>query len=101
GRVTELRVSERAGASLRDVIKAAEREHVAIRRVSPGDLDREARGGVHQGVMANVRDAPSYRVEDLVGEAAGRQRVPLLVVPDGARGGGRGHRAAPPGEGAL
>ncbi len=80
GRVTELRVSDRAGASMRDVIRTAEREHVAIRRVAPGDLDRLARGGVHQGVAAVVRDAAACTVQELVAAAAG---VPLLVVLDG------------------
>jgi 23S rRNA (guanosine2251-2'-O)-methyltransferase len=79
-RVLELRVSERAGATVRDVIKAAEREHVVIRRVSPGELDRAAQGGVHQGVVADVRDAGALTVQELV---AGARATPLIVVLDG------------------
>jgi 23S rRNA (guanosine2251-2'-O)-methyltransferase len=48
--------------------------------VSPADLERAARGGVHQGVVAEVKDAAHLSVEDLVSGAAG---VPLLVVLDG------------------
>ena len=44
------------------------------------DLDRAARGGVHQGVVAEVEDAPDYGVADLVRGAAG---APLIVVLDG------------------
>jgi 23S rRNA (guanosine2251-2'-O)-methyltransferase len=61
------------------VIKAAEREHVAVRRVSPGDLDRAARGGVHQGVVADVRDATAFTVSEIIAQAAA---APLIVVLD-------------------
>ncbi|HEY2904499.1 MAG TPA: 23S rRNA (guanosine(2251)-2'-O)-methyltransferase RlmB [Vicinamibacterales bacterium] len=80
GQVRELRVSDRAGATLRDVIKTAEREHVAVRRVPPGDLDRAAKGGVHQGVVADTRDARAFTVQDLV---EGATAAPLIVVLDG------------------
>jgi len=80
GQVRELRVSDRAGATLRDVIKIAEREHVAVRRVPQGDLDRAAKGGVHQGVVADMREARTFTVQDLVEGAAGS---PLIVVLDG------------------
>jgi 23S rRNA (guanosine2251-2'-O)-methyltransferase len=80
GRVAELRVAERKAASLRDVIKVAEREHVAIRYVQPGELDRAARGGVHQGVVASIHNAGAVTVQDLVRGARG---VPLIVVLDG------------------
>ena len=58
GRVTGLRVSAEGGRSVGALIKVAEREHVAIRRVPASELDRESRGGVHQGVVAEVSDAP-------------------------------------------
>jgi 23S rRNA (guanosine2251-2'-O)-methyltransferase len=80
GRVAELRVADRRGASLRDVIKVAEREHVAIRYVQPGELDRASHGGVHQGIVASVHDASALTVQDLV---RGARNVPLIVVLDG------------------
>jgi 23S rRNA (guanosine2251-2'-O)-methyltransferase len=80
GRVKALRVSEHAGGRVSHVIKAAEREHVEIRRVAPRDLDRAARGGVHQGVVADLSDRTSVSVEDLV---TGAGAVPLIVVLDG------------------
>jgi 23S rRNA (guanosine2251-2'-O)-methyltransferase len=44
-------------------------------------LARLARGGVHQGVVADVEDtATDYSVSDLVRDAAG---IPLIVVLDG------------------
>ena len=80
GRVTEVRVSDRSGGRVGEVISAAEREAVAILRVVPADLDRAARGGVHQGVVAELRDASSVSVEELVRQASG---APLIVVLDG------------------
>jgi len=80
GRVTRLRVSTQSGRSVADVVKVAEREHVAIRRVGAAELDRDSRGGVHQGVVAEVSHAPHVSVEDLV---IGARGVPLIVVLDG------------------
>lgn len=80
GRVRELRVSDRVGGRIGDAVGAAERAGVAVRRVSATDLDRAARGGVHQGVVAEVEEAREYDIAELVSGAAG---APLLVVLDG------------------
>jgi 23S rRNA (guanosine2251-2'-O)-methyltransferase len=80
GRVKELRVGERDAARLRDVLKVAEREHVPVRRVAAGDLDRAAKGGVHQGVVAELQPVDRYGVADLIAAATG---TPLIVVLDG------------------
>jgi 23S rRNA (guanosine2251-2'-O)-methyltransferase len=80
GRVTALRVSARGGGRVDEVIALADHTGVPTRRVSPAELDRAARGGIHQGVAADLRDAASVSVEDLVVGAAGPA---LLVVLDG------------------
>ena len=80
GSVRELRVAERSGGRVADAVAAAERAGVPVRRVQSGELDRAARGGVHQGVVAEVTGSRDYSVEDLVAGATG---VPLLVVLDG------------------
>src|SRR4051812_10291724 len=80
GRVKELRVGGRDAARLRDILKVAEREHVPIRHVPPGDLDRAAKGGVHQGIVAELQPADRYDVADLVRV---ENAAPLLVVLDG------------------
>jgi len=79
-RVGELRVAERAGARLDELLALAARGGVTVRRVSEAELERAARGGVHQGVVADVRDGTSVSVEDLVVRAAGPA---LIVVLDG------------------
>ena len=80
GRVTEVRVSDRADARIRQVLDLAEKQGVHVRRAAVDQLDRDARKGVHQGVVADV-DAPrEYSVEELVRGAKG---TPLLVVLDG------------------
>ncbi len=80
GRVKELRVAARAGGRLADLIQAAERAGLPIRRVGPAELDRASRGGVHQGVIAQLEDAAPYDIADLV---ASSREAPLIVVLDG------------------
>jgi 23S rRNA (guanosine2251-2'-O)-methyltransferase len=54
--------------------------NVALRRFAGCVLYRAARGGVHQGVVAELVALEQYDVNDLVDGAAG---VPLIVVLDG------------------
>jgi 23S rRNA (guanosine2251-2'-O)-methyltransferase len=76
GRVTAIRVSARADDRLSAILELAERQGIPVRRAQGHELDRFATGGVHQGVVADVVDAVSYSVEDLVIAAAG----PALIV---------------------
>jgi 23S rRNA (guanosine2251-2'-O)-methyltransferase len=80
GRVISLRVSDRADGRLAEVVGLAGREHVSVTRVAPPELDRAARGGVHQGVVAELVDPSSVGLDDLI---AGRTVPPLIVVLDG------------------
>ena len=80
GRVTAIRVSPRAGDRVSAALKQAEEQGVPVRRVESVDLDRETRGAVHQGVVADVPRGGALAVEDLIVQAAG---VPLVVVLDG------------------
>lgn len=79
-RVRLVRVSERTGEHLAQVVAAADQAGVPVRRAAIVELDRAARGGVHQGVVAEVEASARADVSDLVAGAAG---VPLLVVLDG------------------
>jgi 23S rRNA (guanosine2251-2'-O)-methyltransferase len=80
GRVRELRVVSRGGGRIADVLKLAREHGVTVRQVPPEALERESRRGVHQGVVADVAEAESYTVDELVRGAPG---PPLLVVLDG------------------
>ena len=80
GRVKELRVTERASGRLVEAIQAADREGLPVRRVTTGELDRIARGGVHQGIAAELVPIARYDVAALVREA---RDIPLIVVLDG------------------
>ena len=80
GRVRSVRVADRQGGRIGEVLSTAERMGIEVRRVQPAELDRAAKGGVHQGVVADVERAQSYSVADLVQDSKG---VPLLVVLDG------------------
>ena len=80
GRVRQLRVGDRSGDRLRELLVAAAAQHVKVTRVTPDVLAREARGGVHQGVVADVEELAEYSVADLV---RGSRGAPLIVVLDG------------------
>ena len=80
GRATGLRVSARADERVAAALRLAEAQGIDVRRVPPGELDRAARGSVHQGIVADVRPAETFSVEDLVSQSQG---PPLLVVLDG------------------
>lgn len=79
GRVTALRVSARADDRVAAIVRLAEQQGVPVRRAGSDELGRLARGGVHQGVVAEVREREALSVEALVAGAAG---VPLIVVLD-------------------
>ena len=80
-RVTAIRVSPRADDRLTAVVQMAEAQQVAVRRVSVDELDRLLSGARHrhQGVVADVEDARTFSVEDLV---IGARGAPLIVVLD-------------------
>lgn len=79
GRVTRLRVADRGGRA-REVVSVAVEHGVPVEQVPADVLDRLARGGVHQGVLAEVEELHTYGIEDLVRGAAGPA---LIVVLDG------------------
>ncbi len=86
GRVTEVRLVDRTRGRLAAVADAAAREGVAVRNATASELDRATRGGVHQGVVANVAaGSPGVRlgVQDLLDGAAAAGATPLVVVLDG------------------
>jgi 23S rRNA (guanosine2251-2'-O)-methyltransferase len=77
GRVTGLRVGQRGGGRMQELLALAAERGVQVQRVPADLLDRLATGGVHQGVVADVEDASlDYSVEELVRSACG----PALIV---------------------
>ena len=78
-RVTLIRVSPRADDRLTQIVRLAEAQGVRVERVGGDELDRLGGRQRHQGVIADVADAASYSVEDLV---IGARAAPLLVVLD-------------------
>jgi len=80
GRATRVRVAARADQRIHGVMRLAEQKGIPVEQVAAADLDRAAGGAPHQGAVADVHDARSIGVEDLI---AGAGSVPLLVVLDG------------------
>lgn len=82
GRVSRLMVHQGSagGGRLQALMDAARAHGIAVESVERSAIERAARGGVHQGVVAVVDEPPSYSVRDLVAAAKG---PPLILVLDG------------------
>jgi 23S rRNA (guanosine2251-2'-O)-methyltransferase len=81
GRVRRMRVGRRADRRVEEALAAARQRGVPVERVDDAALERAARGGIHQGVLADVDPPRDYAINELVAAAAPAQ--PLLVVLDG------------------
>jgi 23S rRNA (guanosine2251-2'-O)-methyltransferase len=81
GRVRRLRVATRADRRVEEAIALARQRGVTVERVDGAALDRAARGGVHQGIAAEVEAPRDYAIAELVAAAA--PDTALLVVLDG------------------
>jgi 23S rRNA (guanosine2251-2'-O)-methyltransferase len=88
-KATRLRVSSRADKRMDEILALAGAQRVPVERIDAAGLDRAARGGVHQGVIAEVDEARDYSIEDLArnsqvpGTEGARHLRPLIVVLDG------------------
>lgn len=76
-RVTRLRVSARHDKRMDELVALAGSQRVPIERVDAQALDRAAKGGVHQGVIADLEEPRDYAIADLASPAS------LIVVLDG------------------
>src|SRR5687768_6779632 len=81
GRVRQIRVAGRDDERLRRVLEVAASSGVKVVHVHRDALERDARGGIHQGIVADVTAMPEATLEDLVG--GGASRPALIVVLDG------------------
>ena len=79
-RVTALRVSLRDDDRLTTIMRMAKEQGIPVRRAKGDELDRFAKGGVHQGVVADLQESAGLSVEELVAGAS--NGPPLIVVLD-------------------
>ena len=78
-RVSQLVHERGAGPRVDALVARAQELRSPIETLDRRALERLTRGGVHQGVAAEVQPLPAYTVDELVAEAPG---APLLVVLD-------------------
>ena len=81
GRVRRLRVGPRGDKRVEHAIALARAKGIQIERADAAAIDRAARGGVHQGILADVDDPRDYSLREIVDSAA--PGAPLIVVLDG------------------
>lgn len=79
-RVVRLMHERGAGPRVDALVARARELRIAVETLDRRSLEVLTRGGVHQGVSADVQALQAYTLEELVTGAAG---VPLLVVLDG------------------
>lgn len=79
GRAVSIRIADRHGPRLAEIVRLASDRRVAIEQVTTAVLDRLAAGGVHQGVAADVAPSSDLSVDDLIRASS----APLIVVLDG------------------
>jgi 23S rRNA (guanosine2251-2'-O)-methyltransferase len=82
-RVTRLRVSARSDRRIEEVLSRAAKQGINVERVDAHVLDRVAKGGVHQGVVADVAETRDLTIEDLIPGAEASAAPALVVVLDG------------------
>jgi 23S rRNA (guanosine2251-2'-O)-methyltransferase len=85
-RVTALWMARGANPRLQQLADLARRKGVEVRPRDADALDRMSENGVHQGVVADIRDSGPLTVDDLVRDASGATAgagAPLIVVLDG------------------
>jgi 23S rRNA (guanosine2251-2'-O)-methyltransferase len=83
GDVEHLYVAEDDRSRLTEVLSRARRAEVRVEKVPRDRLQRLAEGGVHQGVVALLREWDYAELADLLEVARARGQPPLLVVLDG------------------
>jgi 23S rRNA (guanosine2251-2'-O)-methyltransferase len=81
GRVRRLRVMPRRDRRVEEALALARAKGIEVQHVDAAAIDRAARGGVHQGIVADIHDLEDYSIRDLVEGAA--PDAPLIVVLDG------------------
>ena len=81
GRVRAIRVAARGDKRVEEIFALARQAGVRVERVDAEALERAARGGVHQGVVAELEPLRDYSIAELV--AYSGAEPPLIVVLDG------------------
>jgi 23S rRNA (guanosine2251-2'-O)-methyltransferase len=79
-RVSKLLHVRGGGTRVDAIVARAHELRIPIETVDRRALDKMARGGVHQGIAAELQPLAAYMIEEIV---AGAAAAPLLVVLDG------------------
>lgn len=81
--VLAAKVLRDASGKLAELERSLAARGIALERVSRGDLDRLAEGGVHQGVVVEVAATPEFSIGDFEALVVERGRALRLLVLDG------------------
>jgi len=68
-RVSRIVHERGAGPRVDEIVRRAQDLRIAIETVDRRALDKLARGGLHQGVAAELQSLPAYTLEEVVSAA--------------------------------
>ena len=80
GRARKLRVAARGDRRIDEIVALARERGVPVERVDVQAIERAVRGGVHQGIVAEIEAPRDFSIAELVAAAA--PEPPLIVVLD-------------------
>lgn len=72
-----------AGARVDALIARAKDLRIPTETADTMHLEKLARGGVHQGVAAELQQMAAYTLEEVIASAAAVEQQPLMVILDG------------------
>jgi 23S rRNA (guanosine2251-2'-O)-methyltransferase len=81
--IVAAKVLREPGGKLAELARELAKLGVVVQHVHRGELDRLTDGGVHQGVVAEVRAAPEFTIDDFETLVMERGRALRLLVLDG------------------
>jgi 23S rRNA (guanosine2251-2'-O)-methyltransferase len=82
-RVSRLIHERGAGSRVDALVSRAHELRIPIETLDRRALDKLTRGGVHQGVAAELQPLPAYTLDELVQQPEQPEGAPLIVVLDG------------------
>ena len=77
-----IRVLTTANFSDKEITPLIQKKHIVVRVVSQGELDSKSNGGVHQGIVAEVKRYEYVDLDEILRRSR-KETLPVIVILDG------------------
>lgn len=81
--IEKLTVAKGAEGSVKQIVAMARDKKIPLYFSDKARMDKQASGGIHQGVIASVSDYRYCTVDDILQRAADRGEPPFIIILDG------------------